>query len=93
MNECVFTEMVHQAIRLQPNDNETTYRAMIALGNIMYLARQKNAITPEDEKNVRDVVKFVENSTYMKAGQTAAEAAADKARAVSVGREILEMLS
>ena len=82
-----------QSILLQPNDNETTYRATIALGNVAYAARKFNRpLSTEEMAKVRATVEFVQKSSYTKAGQSATDAAVDKARSTSVGKEILSML-
>jgi len=84
---------VISSIILQPNDNETTYRATIALGNVAYAARQFNQpLSTEEIVKVRDTIEFVQKSSYTKPGQSAADAAVDKARSTSVGKEILSML-
>lgn len=82
-----------QAINFQPNDNETTYRGMIALGNVLYAAKKWNQpLNADDVAKVRATVAFVETTSYIKPGQSQSDAAVEKARATSVGREILGLL-
>jgi hypothetical protein len=82
-----------QLINVQPNDNESIYRAMIALGNVICAARQSSRPLSEEEiVKVRATVESVEKSSYAKQGQSAADAAVDKARTTSVGKEILSIL-
>jgi len=88
-------EITLNAINYQPNDNETTYRGMIALGNVVYASLQpgRPPLTTEEVSRVKAAVQFVENSSYIKPGQSPVEAAVEKARATSVGQEILGLLA
>lgn len=66
---------------------------MIALGNVIYAAQKwDQPLSAEDIAKVRASVAFVETTSYIKPGQSQRDAAVEKARATSVGKEILALL-
>ena len=75
----------------QPNDAEAVYRALVALGNILYAAKKFNdPLSAEEAARVGPTIENVEKLTFAsKSGQAAVDLAAEKRRIGNVAREIL----
>lgn len=89
----IVTHKIKQAITNQPNDTEAVYRALVALGNMIYAARQFNNLLPAEEAQARSTLEGVENMSFTpKVGQSASELATDKRKIASLVKEILNTL-
>lgn len=90
----VVTRTVKQAISNQPNDAEAVYRALIALGNMLYAAKQfDNPLTAEEVVKLRSTVEGVEKISFApKAGQPGPDPATEKQKILNVAKEILSTL-
>lgn len=80
-----------QTINDQPNDGEAIYRALVALGNMLYAAKRFNtSLPPEEVAQARSTLEGAENIPFTpKAGQSAADSAAQKRKVIALAKEIL----
>lgn len=78
----------------QPNDAEAVYRALVALGNMLYAAKQFGTILPAGEiARTRSILEDVGNISFSpKPGQSAMDLAAEKRKILNVAKEILTTL-
>jgi len=83
-----------KAVTNQPNDAEAVYRALVALGNILYAAKQFNNPLPAEEVvQVKSTLEGVEKMAFApKAGQSAPDQATEKRKILNVAKEILNTL-
>ena len=76
----------------QPNDAEAVYRTLVALGNLLYAAKQFNTLLSTEEiAQARSALEGVEKMPFTpKAGQSATDQAAEKRKILNLAKEICE---
>jgi len=82
------------AITNQPNDTEAVYRALVAVGNILYSAKKFNSpLLAEEVSRAKSTLAGVEKLSFTpKPGQPALDLAAEKRKIANVVKEVLAEL-
>jgi len=91
----IVADLVAQVIKTaQPSDSEAVYRALVALGNMVYATKQFNTpLLAEEVAQTKLTLEGVGKMSFTpRPGQSAADLAAEKRKVVNVTKEIAAML-